>query len=313
MSPIDVSVLIPVYNNAATLDELLDRVVRVMESRGGAFEVVAVDDGSRDTSFAILERRAAADSRIRPHAMARNFGSQAATCAAFDLARGRRFVHIDADLELYPEDIPLLLDALDGGADFVVGYREDRQSPWLRRRLPSRLMNAYVKARTGFTIRDMGCGLGAAETRLVENLAAEGEGRRLLTPLLAGRARRVVEVPVRHRGKTGGSGHSFLTLLGMAADYYMLTAKRPFLVSGLVAASAVGVGILLLITGPRLAGLLLAGFGALGALASLIGEYAQRTYHLSQGLPFYKLRPSESDERRDLEPPLERRASGPRP
>lgn len=294
MPPIDVSVLIPVYNNSATLDELFDRLVPVMESLGGSFEIVAVDDGSRDDSFAILERRASVDPRVRPYAMVRNFGSQAATCAAFDLARGRRIVHIDADLELYPEDIPLLVAALDRGADLVCAYREHRQSPWLRRRLPSRLMNAYVKSRTGFSIRDMGCGLGAADTRLVKNLAAEGEGRRLLTPLLLGRAQRVVEVPVRHRRSTSRGGHSFLTLLGITVDYYMLTAKRPFLVSGVASAVALAMGGVLLLVGPGLAGLAIAGFGALGALVSLLGEYVQRIYQLGQGLPFYQLREPET-------------------
>jgi glycosyltransferase involved in cell wall biosynthesis len=288
--PIDLSVLIPVYNNAATLDELLDRLVAVMESLGGSFEIVAVDDGSRDLSLAILERRAQADPRIRPFAMVRNYGSQAASCAAFDLAQGRRIVHIDADLELFPEDIPPLVAALDHGADLVCAYREGRHDSWLTRRLPSRILNAYVRARTGVAIRDVGCGLRAAESWIVKDLAAEGEGRRLLTPLLLRRAHRVVEMPARHQPKAIRGGHSFLTLLGIALDFYMLTAKRPFLVSGLVSAAALAVGVLVLLLGPRLEGLVIVGFAAVGALLSLLGEYAQRIYQLDQGLPFYQLR-----------------------
>jgi len=290
MAPIDFSVLVPVYDNETTLDELLDRLIKVMEARGGSFEIVLVDDGSRDGSLALLQRRAAADPRIRVFAMIRNFGSQAASCAGFDLARGRRVIHIDADLELYPEDIPALLDALDRGADLVCAYREDRQSDLTTRRLPSRLVNAYVRQRTGATVRDVGCGLRAAESYVVRNLAAEGEARRLLTPLMLRRARHVVEVPVRHRRKATPSGHSFFTLLGIALDFYLFTAKRPFLVSGVVSCLALVAGVLMLIAGPRLYGLVTASAAALGLLLSLVGEYIQRVYQLVQGLPFYQLR-----------------------
>ena len=295
MPSIDVSVVVPVFNNAATLDELLDRLAAVLESVGVSFEIVAVDDGSRDGSFAILERRAAADPRIRPFAMVRNFGSQAASCAGFDLARGRRVVHIDADLELYPEDIPPLLEAMDRGADLVCAYRENRQDPWLTRRLPSTVMNAYVRGRTGANVRDIGCGLRAAESWIVKDLAAEGENRRYLTPLFLRRARHVVEVGVRHRRKAVRTGHSFLTLLGVVLDYYMITAKRPFLITGLISLSTLLVGIAVLLLGRPLLGVVIAGFGGMGALTSLLGEYAQRIYQLGQDLPFYQLRKSAAE------------------
>jgi glycosyltransferase involved in cell wall biosynthesis len=305
---IDVSVLIPVYDNASTLEELLDRLIAVMEGLGRPFEIVAVDDGSRDRSFAILEERASADPRIRPYAMVRNYGSQAASCAAFDLARGRRVVHIDADLELLPEDIPAVLAPLDRGADLVCAYREQRRSPWLGRRLPSLLVNAYVRSRTGFSVRDVGCGLRGAESWVVKSLAAEGEARRYLTPLLLRRAHHVVEVPVRHEPKAIRGGHSFFTLAGIALDYYMLTAKRPFLVSGAISAVALAVGLVLLAVGPRLEGLVITGFAAVGGLVSLLGEYAQRIYQLGQGLPFYQLR--EAEKAIEVEAPREERASG---
>lgn len=290
MSTLDVSVLVPVYDNTATLDALLDRIVTVMESLRRSFEIVLVDDGSRDGSFALLQRRAAIDPRIRPFALVRNFGSQAASCAAFDLARGRVVVHIDADLELYPEDIPAVLAPMDHGADLVCAYREQRDDPWLTRRLPSRVINRYVRWRTGITIRDVGCGLRAADAAVVHGLAAEGEARRFLTPLMLRRARRVVEVPVRHRPKSVRGGHSFFTLLGIALDYFLLTANRPFLVTGIVALGGLALGLLLLLVGPRLHGLVLAGIAALGVQVSLVGEYAQRSYQLRQGLPFYQLR-----------------------
>lgn len=280
----------PVFNNSATVDELLDRLIAVLTARPGTFEIVLVDDGSKDDSLAKIERRAALDPRVQPYALVRNFGSQAASCAGFDLARGRRIVHIDADLELFPEDIPPMLDAMDQGADLVCAYRVDRQSPRLTRRLPSWLVNAYVRRRTGFSLRDVGCGLRAADVAIVRNLAFEGEARCFLSPLLLQRAKHIVETPARHRPKSTGHGQSLYSLAGIALDYFLFTARRPFLVSGLVAGAACVLGVALLIVGPRAAGLLLAVGGALGLQGALVGSYIHRIYQLQQDVPFYQLR-----------------------
>ncbi len=289
MNAVDVSVVIPVYNNASTLDELIDRLIATLTPMQCSFEIIFVDDGSRDASLSILRGRAAREPRIRPFALVRNFGSQAAVCAGFDLVRGRRVVAMDADLENCPEDIPALLEPLDRGYDLVCGYREDRRAPWLTRRFPSWLLNAYVRRQTATRIRDVGCGMRGFQSWVIRDLEAEGEKRRLLTPLFLRRARTVAEVPLRQGARRQASGHSFLTLLGIALDYYMLTARRPFLISGLVSAATAVAGVALIFVGPRLAGLVLTASGLLGGLLSLLGEYCQRLYQLSQGVPFYKL------------------------
>jgi len=189
---------------------------------------------------------------------------------------------------------------LDEGHDLVCGVRVDRRDSLLRRRLPSRLMNAYVRRQTGTRVRDIGCAFRAMESRLIRDLASEGEHRRLLTPLLLRRARSVVEVPVRHRPRSAPGGHGFLTLLGIAMDYYLLTAKRPFIVSGLLSALAGAAGLLVLalpLGGSLPLGVLLVLGGALGGLLSLVGEYAQRIYQIGQELPFYQLQqPEKGDE-----------------
>jgi hypothetical protein len=287
---VDLSVVIPVYNNAATLDELVDRLLAVLNALHMRFEIIFVDDGSRDASLSILRARAARDTRIRPFALVRNFGSQAAVCAGFDQVRGRLAMCMDADLENCPEDIPALLEPLGRGYDLVCGYRENRRAPLLTRRLPSWLMNVYVRRQSGTRIRDAGCGMRSFQSWVVRDLAAEGEARRLMTPLFLQRARKVTEVPVRFGAKHTSGGHSFLTLLGIAADYYMLTTRRPFLLSGLASLATAAGGSILLVFGPRLAGLVIAASGALGALVSLVGEYCQRLYQLAQQVPFYKLR-----------------------
>lgn len=304
---LDLSVIIPVYNNAATLDELIERLVTTLGPLPIAFEIILVDDGSKDDSLAILLARAARDPRIRPFALVKNFGSQAAACAALDQVRGRWVMSMDADLENCPEDIPAFLEQLEHGYDLVCGYRESRNAPLLTRRLPSWLMNVYVRRQTGAHIRDLGCGMKGCQAWLVRNLESEGEARRLLPPLLLQRARTVTEVPVRQGAPHQAGGHSFLTLFGMAADYYLLSARRPFLVVGLVCGCALAASVLLLLAGAGLPAVVLGTSSCVGALLSLVGEYCQRIYQLTRGVPFYKLRDverveAESDELPDDEP-----------
>lgn len=294
---IDTSIVVPVYNNESTLDALLDRIVAALEPMGVPFELVMVDDGSRDGSLALLLRRADADPRIRVFALARNFGGQSAICAGFDRVRGRRAACIDADLENHPEDLPRLLAKVDEGYDLVCGVREHRRDPWLGRRVPSAFMNWYVRRQTGTSVRDVGCGMRAMDASILRNLASEGERRRLVTPMLLRRAHRVVEVPIGHTPSSLRLGHSFLSLLGIAADYYLLTARRPFLVSGLAAGFAALAGALLGVAAlargsgaVAIAASVLFSAGMLGGLLSLVGDYVQRVYQLGQGLPFYVVR-----------------------
>src|SRR5204863_8621508 len=136
----------------------------------------------------------------------------------------------------------------------------------------------YVNRQTGSRLHDVGCGMRACEAWVVKGLEAEGEARRLLTPLFLRRARRVTEVALRPAPKRTPPGHSFFTLLAIALDYYMLTARRPFLVSGTASVVAVVVGMVMLVTGPRLPALVVTSSGLLGALLSLLGEYCQRLY-----------------------------------
>ena len=302
MSQVEVSVIVPVFDNESTLNELIDRQVRVLEKLAVSFELIFVNDGSRDGSLELLRERAAADPRVRVFAMTRNFGGQSAICAGFDQVRGRRTVSMDADLENFPEDIPRLLAPLDRGHDLVCGVRENRRDSLLVRKLPSALLNAYVRRQTGTRVHDVGCAMRAMDSLLIRDLATEGEKRRLVTPLLLRRARSVAEVPIQHRPKGVPGGHTFLSLLGIAMDYYLLTAKRPFLVSGLASGLAVGLGALFLVLGGlvssawRVPGVVLLAAGFLAALVSLVGEYVQRLYQLGQGLPFYQLRRDLEDE-----------------
>jgi glycosyltransferase involved in cell wall biosynthesis len=289
-SDVDLSIVVPVYNNSATLGELLDRILAVVEPLQLVFEIVLVDDGSRDNSLAILQERSVRSPCVRPFALARNFGSQAAVCAGFDLARGRWVIAMDADLENCPEDIPAILKELEGGYDLVCGYRQSRNAPWLTRRLPSALMNHYVRRQTGTHMQDYACGMRGFQAWVVRDLESAGEARRLLTPLFLQRARRVTEVPLSRGVKHKSGGHSFLSLLGIAVDYFMLTARRPFLISGLTSVVGCALALVLVLAGATFEGLVLIVGALFGMLLSLVGEYCQRLYQLSQKTAFYELR-----------------------
>ncbi len=290
MEEVDVSVIVPVFDNAETLDPLLDRIIAVLQPITASFEIICVDDGSRDESLALLRHRAVVDARIRPLPLRRNFGIQAAACAAFDHVRGERIVSIDADLENQPEDIPALLRQLDAGYDLVCGYRAIRRSPWLRRRLPSALMNRYVRRVTGAELRDVACGLKAMRRHVIEDLGRSGEARRFLTPLLLQRARRYTEVPVQHSPRPRGGGHPMRGLMGIALDYFLFSARRPFIVVGVGAVAAGGMALPLAWGVSPAAGVVVACGAFLLGLAALVGDLTQRVYWLRQDLPFYELR-----------------------
>lgn len=313
-APVEISVVVPVFDNAGTLDALIDRLIAQLEPRGQSFELLFVDDASRDGSLALLRRRAAADPRIRVLAMRRNCGGQSAVCAGFDHVRGRRVVALDADLENDPADVPKLLDALDQGHDLACGVRIGRGGP-LSRRIASALFNAFVRRRFERSVRDIGCGMRAMDARLARELASAGERRRLLTPLLIDRARSVVEVPIRHDPAVRPGGHGFFSLLAIAVDFYLISARRPFLYTGAASFASLAAGVVALAaawpadSAPlALAGLVLAAAGGVGATVSLAGQFTQRLYELAQNRPYYELR--DEDEQDALDAGRAAHASG---
>ena len=294
---IDLSIVIPVYNNIKTLDLLREQLVQVIDGLDLTTEVIFVNDGSTDNSLEKLESYRLSDPRIRVIALTRNFGGQAALCAGFDAVRGDRTLCMDADLENLPEDIPALLAPLDDNFDLVCGVRIDRKGSLIRRRLPSKILNRYVRQHIAHSVQDVGCGMRAMDSRLIKNLERDGERRRMLSPLLLSRARSVAEVPIQHGETLVPGGHSFLSLAAIAVDFYMVTSSRIFIVCGTVAIAAFFIATAVLTAAilqqnavVGLFGLVsLIGAALLGVL-SLVGSYIQRMYHLVQNRPFYEVR-----------------------
>src|SRR5215467_13610572 len=167
---IDLSVVIPVRNEAPSLDELYRELTDVLRGWGRSYEIIVVDDGSTDESYEILARQQAVDPHLRVIRLRRNFGQTAAFAAGFDHALGRVIVTSDGDLQNDPRDIPALVETLERGYDIVCGWRKDRKDPFVSRRLPSMLANRLISAATGVQLHDYGCSLKVFRTEVVKSL-----------------------------------------------------------------------------------------------------------------------------------------------
>ena len=162
-TPPDVSIVVPIYNEFDNLPDLVERIAQAMAGQALSFELLAVDDGSKDGSADRLRELAATRPWLRPVFLARNYGQSSALQAGFDRVRGRYVVTLGADLQNEPGDIPLLRQRLetDPGVDMVSGWRKDRQDAELSRTLPSRIANNLISSATGLHLHDYGCALNA--------------------------------------------------------------------------------------------------------------------------------------------------------
>ena len=197
-SGIDVTVAIPVYNEAENIPILYERVRAAMEALGRRWELVLVDDGSTDGSAAALDRIAAGDPRVVIVHFRRNYGQTAAFMAGMDHARGAIIVPMDGDLQNDPADIVNLLAKLDEGYDVVSGWRKDRQDHAIKRNLPSRLANGLISRVSGVRLHDYGCSLKAYRRDVLDGVKLYGEMHRFVPIYAAWNGARVTELPVQH-------------------------------------------------------------------------------------------------------------------
>jgi glycosyltransferase involved in cell wall biosynthesis len=200
----DLSLVIPVYNEEENLHPLAEEIRAALDGRGLDYEVIYIDDGSKDSSFACLQELAAADPRTVAIRFRRNFGQTAAFAAGFDYARGRVIVTLDADRQNDPADIPRLLAELDKGYDVVNGWRENRQDDAVRR-FPSRVANWLIATTSGVHLRDRGCSLRAFRAEVTDELHLYGEMHRFIPEMVNFAGFSMSEVPVNHRPRVAGS------------------------------------------------------------------------------------------------------------
>jgi glycosyltransferase involved in cell wall biosynthesis len=302
---VEVSVVVPVFNEAENLAELYDRLVKTLDGLApGAFELIFVDDGSTDGSFARLRELASGDARVRAVKFVRNFGQHAALSAGMERSRGDVVVFMDADLQNAPEDLPRFVAKIREGYDLVSGWRVARQQRGVARWLGSWVVNRVMTATTGVFLHDHGCGYKAITRRVAREASRYGQLRRFLVPLLLTLAGSVGEVPIaegeRQRGR---SKYRFLHLVALTFDFLTAFSMRPFRVVGLGGMVSVSLGVLgtLAYLIARLSGLLPANDRALVAIVLLIfaglqftilgllGEYLVRAYHAAQNLPLYSV------------------------
>ncbi len=200
----DLSVVIPVFNEEENVAHLCEAVHSAVSVLGRSYEVVLVDDGSRDATWERLVAAARQYPHFRLIRFRRNFGQTAAMAAGFHASRGEVVITLDADLQNDPNDIPLLLAESDKGIDVVSGWRRDRKDPFLNRRLPSMLANALISKITGVALHDYGCTLKAYRREVVERLHLYGEMHRFIPALASWVGGSLSEVPVNHRARQFG-------------------------------------------------------------------------------------------------------------
>jgi glycosyltransferase involved in cell wall biosynthesis len=201
----NVSVVIPIYNERENLEPLHEQLRAALDYLGDEYELIFVDDGSRDGSRERLAELAAADPRVRAVLFRRNYGQTAAMQAGLEHARGAVVVTLDGDLQNDPQDIPKLVAKLDEGYDLAHGWRVDRQDAWLHRKLPSRIANRLISWATQVPIHDLGCTLKAMRRDIAQELELYGQMHRFIPILAAARGARCIEVATRHHPRRFGT------------------------------------------------------------------------------------------------------------
>jgi glycosyltransferase involved in cell wall biosynthesis len=235
----DVSFVVPVYNEEENIPELYRELAAAGESLGRSFEMIFIDDGSRDGSFPALSRLQASDPRVKVIRLRKNFGQTAALSAGFDRARGEIIVTLDADLQNDPADTRLLLAKMDEGFDIVSGWRLKRKDKLVSRRLPSKAANWIISRVTGVKLHDYGCTLKAFRSEIVKHIKLYGEMHRFIPAIASTIGTSIAEIPVNHRRRVHGkskynlskSVRVFLDLL--TVKFLLSYSTRPLQIFGL--------------------------------------------------------------------------------
>ncbi len=308
---VDVSVVIPVYNEEEALPHLRDALKGALEKIDRTWEVILVNDGSGDRSREKMDEIARADERFAAIHLRRNFGQTAAMSAGFDHARGDVIVAMDADLQNDPRDIPKLLDKIDEGYDCVSGWRKDRQDDWFTRILPSKAANWLISTVTGVRLHDYGCSLKAYRREIIEDVQLYGEMHRFIPALARWAGAHITEVVVSHHAREFGTSkyglsrtiRVFLDL--MTVKFLLSYATRPIQVFGKwgLASGLIGFFMALWLSFRKFAFgedignrpalllavlLILVGFQFI--TMGLLAELQARTYYEAQDKPIYAIR-----------------------
>ena len=308
----NLSLIIPVYNEEENLPLVYQAVFQALHPLKDTWEVIFVDDGSKDHSFEVLKSLVEKDpEHVRVLSFRRNFGQTAAIAAGIDHACGEIIILLDADMQNDPADIPMLLAKLDEGYDLVSGWRKNRKDNRLTRTIPSNLANGLISWTTGVHLHDYGCTLKAYRRDALEGFRLYGEMHRFIPVFAHAVGARITELPVRHHARKFGKakyglertikvlldlftvkfllsssckpiylfgGAGFFLMFAGAADLLFLLVRRTFFGTPVFTSPLLQIGVMFFIMGFQ------------SILMGLIAELLARTYHESQQKPTYTIR-----------------------
>ena len=298
-------------NEAPNIEGFYREVTSSLTGFGRSYEIIAIDDGSRDETFERLSRIQAADSRLRVIRFRRNFGQTAGFAAGFKHARGRYIVTLDGDNQNDPADIPGMILMLEQrGLDIVCGWRKDRKDAFINRRLPSMIANAIISFSTGVKLHDYGCSLKVFRSEVVKSMRLYGEMHRFLPAIANEFGVEIGEQVVNHRARTAGKSNygitrTFRVVLDlMTVKFLSSYSTRPLQMFGSIGIMMGGVGVAMCawVTYQRffgfqsanrpllIVGCMMALVGVMLIMNGLLAEMQARTYHESQDKPTYVIR-----------------------
>jgi glycosyltransferase involved in cell wall biosynthesis len=268
------SVVVPLFNECATLTAFYTRLSAVLVKIGRPYEIVFVDDGSSDGTNGLLLRFARGDAAVRVVTLARNYGQTAALAAGFDHALGQVVVAMDGDLQNEPEEMPRFLATLDEGYDIVTGWRDKRQDGLWTRRVPSRVANWLMSKASGVPLHDFGVTFKAYRRPIVKRLRLHGDMHRFIPALASLQGAKIVEIPTAYPPRADGRSHYGLSRIWrvmadlLTVRFLLRFATRPLHLFGPFAFVSLALGGLggVLVVGTAL----ISGWGALGGLGPLL-------------------------------------------
>ena len=311
INAMDLSVIVPVYNEEENLEPLIQEIRSALDPLGKRYEIILVDDGSADGTYGVLSRLHKAEPRLKVLRFKRNFGQTAAVAAGLAYAQGEVIVAMDGDGQNDPKDIPALLEKLEEGFDLVSGWRSPRRDPFWSRRLPSRMANGLISWMTQVKLHDYGCTLKAIRREVAKDLKLYGEMHRFIPAIAFERGARIAEIKVHHRPRRWGRSkygiaRTFRVVLDLLTVKFLLSyATRPLHIFGLVGLISGALGFLIAVyltigkifyqldIGGRpllLLSVLLIVIGFQFVTMGLLGEMLARTYHESQDKPIYVIK-----------------------
>jgi len=309
---LEISVVIPMRNESPNVAELHAELSSVLRAFGRSYEIITIDDGSTDDTFARLAALQRTDPRLRVIRFRRNFGQTAAFAAGFDYARGRYIVTSDGDGQNDPQDIPAMIELLEQrGADIVAGWRQHRKDPFFNRRLPSMIANSIISFSTGVKLHDYGCSLKVFRSEVVKPLKLYGEMHRFLPAIASEMGVTTVEKAVNHRPRRHGTSkygisRTIRVVLDLLTVKFLISySTHPLHIFGLLgfAMGSLGAAVCAWLAWSKfvghegignrpllLFGILLIFTGVQLVTLGLLAEMQARTYHESQGKPIYVVR-----------------------